>query len=61
MNASNHRNEQAYFAKIFTPAAASELGRTSGARPLQRRYTNIYVWEDGHWFWLARHANVVVH
>ena len=45
--------------ETFTPAAASELGRTYGARPLQRRYTNIYVWQRGRWFWLARHANVV--
>jgi hypothetical protein len=45
--------------ETFTPAANSELGRTYGARPLQRRYTNIYVWEQGRWFWLARHANVL--
>ena len=43
----------------FTPAATSELGRTFGARPLQRRYTNVYVWQDGRWSWLARHANVL--
>ena len=45
--------------EIFTPVATSELGRTFGARPLQRRYTNIYVWERGRWLWLARHANVL--
>lgn len=44
----------------FTPAAGSELGRAYGARPLQRRYTNIYVWERGRWKWLARHANIVL-
>ena len=44
--------------EVFTPAASSELGRTFGARPLQRRYTNVYVWEGGRWRWLARHANV---
>lgn len=43
----------------FTPAATSELGRTFGPKPLQRRYTNIYVWEQGRWLWLARHANVL--
>lgn len=43
----------------FTPAPGSELGRTFGAGPLQRRYTNIYVWQDRRWRWLARHANVV--
>ena len=45
--------------ETFTPAATSELGRTFGAKPLQRRYTNIYAWQQGRWFWLARHANVL--
>lgn len=45
--------------EVFTPLASSELGRTFGARPLQRRYTNVYVRERGRWRWLARHANVV--
>jgi Domain of unknown function (DUF4440) len=45
--------------ETFTPTPASELGRTFGARPLQRRYTNIYVWQHGRWLWLARHANVL--
>lgn len=45
--------------EVFTPTAESELGRTYGARPLKRRYTNIYVLEQGVWKWLARHANVV--
>lgn len=43
----------------FTPAPNSELGRTYGAGPLNRRYTNIYLWFEGRWRWLARHANVV--
>jgi hypothetical protein len=45
--------------ELFTPVANSELGRTFGAKPLQRRYTNIYVWQKGRWLWLARHANVL--
>ena len=45
--------------EVFTPGANSELGRTFGARPLQRRYTNVYIWQRGRWLWLARHANVV--
>lgn len=45
--------------ETFTPVAESELGQMYGAVRLQRRYTNIYVWEDGRWRWLARHANVV--
>ncbi len=45
--------------EVFTPTAASELGKTYGVHPLKRRYTNIYVKENGKWLWLARHANVV--
>jgi hypothetical protein len=45
--------------EIFTPTAASELGRTYGVRPLTRRYTNVYVLDGGRWKWLARQANVV--
>lgn len=45
--------------ETFTPAPMSELGRTFGAKPLQRRYTNIYVWQHGRWLWIARHANVL--
>jgi len=45
--------------ETFTPAPTSELGRTFGAKPLQRRYTNVYVWRNGRWLWLARHANVL--
>lgn len=45
--------------ETFTPAANSELGRTFGTKPLLRRYTNIYVWQQGRWLWLARHANVL--
>jgi hypothetical protein len=45
--------------EVFTPAAGSELARTFGSKPLQRRYTNVYVWNHHRWLWLARHANVV--
>ena len=45
--------------ETFTPAANSELGRMFGVKPLQRRYTNIYVWKHGHWRWLARQASIV--
>jgi hypothetical protein len=45
--------------EVFTPRPESELGRLYGAKPLQRRYTNVYVWEHGHWLWLARQANIV--
>lgn len=45
--------------ETFTPAATSDLGKVYGARPLQRRYTNVYRLENGRWLWIARHANVV--
>lgn len=45
--------------EMFTPTADSELGRTYGAVPLLRRYTNVYLWENGRWYWLARQAAVV--
>ena len=44
--------------ETFVPTAESELGRMFGARPLQRRYTNVYRFEGGRWRFLARHANV---
>lgn len=45
--------------EVFTPTAASELGRIYGAVPLKRRYTNVYRRDRDGWKWLARHANVV--
>ena len=45
--------------EVFTPTAASELGRKYGAVPLNRRYTNIYRRDGSRWLWFARHANVV--
>lgn len=41
------------------PTPSSESGQLFGARPLVRRYTNIYLREGGRWRFLARHANVV--
>ena len=45
--------------ETFTPKLQSELGRKYGAKPLNRRYTNVYVWQGKRWRWLARQANVV--
>jgi hypothetical protein len=45
--------------ETFTPKPQSELGRKYGAKPLNRRYTNVYVWQGKRWKWLARQANVV--
>lgn len=40
------------------PTATSESGKLFGQRELARRYTNVYIKEDGEWRFLARHANV---
>ncbi len=45
--------------ETFTPVATSELGRIYGDKALQRRYTNMYLWQGGRWLWLARQASVV--
>jgi hypothetical protein len=44
--------------RVF-PGAQSEQARMYGQRPLERRYTNVYLREGGAWRHLARHANVV--
>jgi hypothetical protein len=31
--------------------------RDDGAQPVERRFTNIWLWKDGRWWFLARHAN----
>jgi Domain of unknown function (DUF4440) len=41
------------------PTATSESGKLFGQRALMRRYTNVYIMEDGMWRFLARHANIV--
>lgn len=41
------------------PTASSESGKLFGAHTIVRRYTNVYLREDGRWRFLARHANVV--
>jgi hypothetical protein len=43
----------------FTPTAASASGRMFGARPLKRRYTNVYMFDGGRWKFIGRHANVI--
>lgn len=45
--------------ETVTPAADSTLGRQFGNRALERRFTNIFLWENGKWRFLARQATVV--
>ena len=39
--------------------AGSEQARIYGEGRLVRRYTNIFVREDGAWLLLARHASII--
>jgi hypothetical protein len=41
------------------PSSESLAGqrRADGARPVVRRFTNVWLWRDGRWQFLARHAN----
>lgn len=41
------------------PSPKSNLGRLYPGRTLHRRFTNIFLWEDGKWRFLARQASVV--
>lgn len=41
------------------PSAGSELAQTFGARDLTRRFTNVFIFEDGAWRFLARQASVI--
>ena len=37
----------------------SQLGGQFGARALSRRFTNVFLFENGRWVFLARHATVL--
>lgn len=41
------------------PATTSQLGKLHGEGALQRRFTNVFLFEDGRWRFLARQATVV--
>ena len=45
--------------EIVQPSADSIAGqrRADGGQPVERRYTNVWVWKDGRWWFFARHAN----
>lgn len=44
--------------ETVTPVPGSALGDIWGSRQLQRRYTNVFIWEDGRWRFLARQATI---
>lgn len=45
--------------ETVTPAPNSELGQLHPGKTLRRRFTNVFLWENGRWLFLARHASVV--
>lgn len=45
--------------EIVRPAAGSELVERFGNRDLNRRFTNVFIFENGVWRFLARQATVV--
>ena len=45
--------------EIVTPGPNSNLGRLHPGQTLHRRYTNVFLWEDGRWRFLARQASIV--
>lgn len=44
--------------ETVTPTRQSISGQAFAAGALERRFTNVFVFEDGAWRFLARHANV---
>jgi hypothetical protein len=45
--------------EIVKPAEASELGKLHPGKTLQRRFTNVFLFENGKWRFLARQATIV--
>lgn len=45
--------------EIVQPSSDSIAGkrRADGALPVERRFTNVWLWKDGRWWFFARHAN----
>jgi hypothetical protein len=45
--------------EIVQPGIGSTLGGKFGSKPLARRFTNVFVFENGRWYFLARQASVI--
>jgi hypothetical protein len=45
--------------EVVKPAPRSRLGRLHPERTLNRRFTNVFLWEAGRWRFLARQATIV--
>jgi len=44
--------------EVIKPKATSELGQLYGAKALERRFTNVFLFVDGKWRLLARQSTV---
>lgn len=44
--------------ETVTPSPNSQLGKQFGNKALARRFTNVFLWENGEWRFLARQATV---
>jgi hypothetical protein len=45
--------------EVVKPKPTSNLGRLHPGQTLQRRFTNVFLWEAGKWRFLARQASIV--
>jgi hypothetical protein len=46
--------------EIVQPSADSVAGkRRHDGQPVRRRFTNVWLWDEGRWWFVARHANEV--
>lgn len=45
--------------EVVHPIPTSELGMRHGDKVLHRRFTNVFLFEDGKWRFLARQATIV--
>lgn len=45
--------------EVVKPSPMSNLGKLYPGRTLQRRFTNVFLWEGTKWRFLARHASIV--
>lgn len=45
--------------EVVQPRPGSQLGMLHGDKTLHRRFTNVFLFEDGQWRFLARQASIV--
>ena len=45
--------------EIVQPGSGSQLSKQFGTKALNRRFTNVFIFEQGKWFFLARQASVI--